>query len=114
MRTGVTVLLADNPIERGMRHPRWRAGDARRPPPLDAISLVGQADAIVLSGGSAFGLDAPAGVTSVLRAQGRGFEIAPGAPRVPIVPGAILFDLVNGGERTGARNLLIARWALWP
>jgi len=67
---------------------------------LDPINLAGAADAIVLSGGSVFGLDAPAGVTSWLRAQGRGFEIRPGAPRVPIVPGAILFDLMNGGDKT--------------
>ena len=66
---------------------------------LDLVSLVEAVDAIVLSGGSAFGHDAPSGVAAFLRAQGRGFEIAPGAPRVPIVPGAILFDLVNGGDK---------------
>jgi L-aminopeptidase/D-esterase-like protein len=98
MRTGVTVLLADNPMS-AVCDIRGGAPGTRDVATLDAISLVGQADAIVLSGGSAFGLDAPAGVTSVLRAQGRGFEIVPGAPRVPIVPGAILFDLVNGGEK---------------
>lgn len=98
VRTGVTVLLADAPMS-AVCDIRGGAPGTRDVATLDAISLVGQADAIVLSGGSAFGLDAPAGVTSVLRAQGRGFEIAPGAPRVPIVPGAILFDLVNGGEK---------------
>ena len=63
------------------------------------VSLVEAVDAITLSGGSAFGIDAPSGVAAFLRAQGRGFEIAPGAPRVPIVPGAILFDLANGGDK---------------
>jgi len=66
---------------------------------LDPVSLVDGVDAIVLSGGSAFGLDAPSGVQAWLRAQGRGFQIAPGAPRVPIVSGAILFDLANGGNK---------------
>jgi L-aminopeptidase/D-esterase-like protein len=66
---------------------------------LDPVSLVDGVDAIVLSGGSAFGLDAPSGVQSYLRAQGRGFQIAPGAPLVPIVSGAILFDLANGGNK---------------
>ncbi|HEY0301304.1 MAG TPA: P1 family peptidase, partial [Rhizomicrobium sp.] len=57
----------------------------------------GGADAIVLSGGSAYGLDAPAGVVALLRAQGRGVPF--GGVQVPIVPGAILFDLVNGGDK---------------
>jgi L-aminopeptidase/D-esterase-like protein len=52
-----------------------------------------------LSGGSTFGLDAVSGVQSWLRKQGRGFAIAPGAPLVPIVSGAILFDLANGGDK---------------
>jgi L-aminopeptidase/D-esterase-like protein len=53
----------------------------------------------VLSGGSAFGLDAAGGVQGWLASQGRGFRIAPGAPPVPIVPGAIIFDLANGGDK---------------
>ena len=98
IRTGVSVVLADRPL--------LSAADVRGGAPgtrdiltLDAASLVGTVDAVVLSGGSAFGLDAPSGVSAFLRAQGRGFEIAPGAPRVPIVPGAILFDLANGGDK---------------
>jgi L-aminopeptidase/D-esterase-like protein len=98
VRTGVTVLVGDNPMS-AVCDIRGGAPGTRDVASLDAVALVGHVDAIVLSGGSAFGLDAPAGVTSVLRAQGRGFEIAPGAPRVPIVPGAILFDLANGGEK---------------
>jgi L-aminopeptidase/D-esterase-like protein len=54
-------------------------------------------DALVLSGGSAFGLDAAGGVMQGLVARGRGFAI--GAARVPIVPAAILFDLLNGGDK---------------
>ncbi|MDQ2078683.1 P1 family peptidase [Xanthobacteraceae bacterium Astr-EGSB] len=54
-------------------------------------------DAIVLSGGSAFGLDAASGAQSFLAANGRGFAI--GDARVPIVPSAVLFDLLNGGDK---------------
>ena len=62
---------------------------------------VERVDAVVLSGGSAFGLDATGGVQAWLREQGRGFAI--GAIRVPIVPGAILFDLLNGGNKDWGR-----------
>src|ERR1044071_6075428 len=58
-------------------------------------------DAVVLSGGSAFGLDAPSGVQAFLREQGRGFAIGPVV--VPIVPGAIVFDLLNGGNKDWGR-----------
>ena len=63
---------------------------------------VEQVDALVLSGGSAFGLDAASGVADALRTQGRGFAV--GDQRVPIVPGAILFDLLNGGDKDWAEN----------
>ncbi len=98
VRTGVTVLLGDAPMT-AVVDVRGGAPGTRDTDALDPVNLAGAADAIVLSGGSAFGLDAPAGVTAWLRAQGRGFEMRPGAPRVPIVPGAILFDLVNGGDK---------------
>ena len=58
-------------------------------------------DAIALSGGSAFGLDAASGVQAFLREQGRGFAVR--TARVPIVPGAILFDLLSGGEKDWGR-----------
>jgi L-aminopeptidase/D-esterase-like protein len=54
-------------------------------------------DAVVLSGGSAFGLDAAGGVMSWLSGQGRGFKV--GKAVIPIVPSAILFDLLNGGDK---------------
>jgi L-aminopeptidase/D-esterase-like protein len=98
LRSGVTVVVGDAPM-RAVCDIRGGAPGTRDTAALDPANLVGAADAIVLSGGSAFGLDAPSGVSAVLRAQGRGFEIAPGAPRVPIVPGAILFDLANGGDK---------------
>ena len=58
-------------------------------------------DAIALSGGSAFGLDAASGVQAYLREQGRGFRIRDAV--VPIVPAAIMFDLLNGGDKNWGR-----------
>jgi D-aminopeptidase len=62
---------------------------------------VQQADAVFLSGGSAFGLASGVGVQGALRAAGRGFAV--GSVRVPIVTGAILFDLLNGGDKNWGR-----------
>ena len=64
---------------------------------FDPTCLVDRIDALALSGGSAFGLDAGSGVVEWLRARGRGFRVE-GAV-VPIVPAAILFDLLNGGDK---------------
>src|ERR1043166_8074305 len=97
-RTGVTVLLAERAVP-AVADVRGGAPGTRDVEGLDPVSLVDGVDAIVLSGGSSFGNDAPSGVQAWLKARGRGFEIAPGAPRVPIVPGAILFDLANGGDK---------------
>ncbi len=97
-RTGVTVLLADA-ASPAVADVRGGAPGTRDVEGLDPVSLVDGIDAITLSGGSTFGNDAPSGVQAWLKARGRGFEIRPGAPRVPIVSGAILFDLANGGEK---------------
>ncbi len=59
-------------------------------------------DAVVLAGGSAWGLGAADGVMGWLASQGRGFPV--GSFRVPIVPQAILFDLMNGGDKPWARG----------
>ncbi len=69
---------------------------------LSSDKLVTQVDALVLSGGSALGLDAASGVADALRAGGRGYEVA--GQRVPIVPAAIIFDLLNGGDKNWATN----------
>jgi L-aminopeptidase/D-esterase-like protein len=98
VRTGVTVLLTDEPAN-AVVDVRGGAPGTRDTEALDVVNLVGRVDAIVLSGGSVFGLDAPSGVTSVLKRMGRGYAMAPGAPPAPIVPAAILFDLANGGEK---------------
>jgi L-aminopeptidase/D-esterase-like protein len=96
VRTGVTVVLADT-LCTAVADVRGGAPGTRDTEALDPIAIDGGADAIVLSGGSVYGLDAPAGVTALLRAQGRGVPF--GGVRVPIVPGAILFDLTNGGDK---------------
>jgi L-aminopeptidase/D-esterase-like protein len=98
IRTGVTVVVADAPAAAAVDI-RGGAPGTRDTEALDPASLVDGIDALVLSGGSAFGLDAVGGVQAHLQAQGRGFEIAPGLPRVPIVSGAILFDLASGGNK---------------
>jgi D-aminopeptidase len=68
---------------------------------LDPAQTVEGIDAIALSGGSAFGLDAASGVQAWLKERGRGFAV--GTARVPIVPAAILFDLLNGGDKDWGR-----------
>src|SRR5438876_1158242 len=68
---------------------------------LDPAQTVEGIDAIALSGGSAFGLDAASGVQAFMREQGRGFQVR--GARVPIVPGAILFDLLSGGDKDWGR-----------
>ena len=68
---------------------------------LDPAQTVEGIDAIALSGGSAFGLDAASGVQAWLREQGRGFAVR--TARVPIVPAAILFDLLSGGDKDWGR-----------
>ena len=101
LRSGCTVLTGDHPFTAAV-HVMGGAPGTRETDLLAPDKLVQQVDALVLSGGSAFGLDACSGVADGLRAQGRGFAV--GDQRVPIVPGAILFDLLNGGNTIWARN----------
>lgn len=101
LRSGSTVLLADRPFTAAV-HVMGGAPGTRETDLLAPDKLVQEVDALVLSGGSAFGLDACSGVADALRAQGRGFLV--GDQRVPIVPGAILFDLLNGGDKDWQRN----------
>jgi D-aminopeptidase len=68
---------------------------------LDPAATVERVDAFALSGGSAFGLETGAGIAAYLAEQGRGFKVR--SARVPIVPGAILFDLLNGGDKGWGR-----------
>ncbi|MGH1368197.1 MAG: P1 family peptidase [Maritimibacter sp.] len=101
IKTGATVLLADRPFVAGV-HVMGGAPGTRETDLLAPDKTVQEVDALVLSGGSAFGLDAASGVADALRAQGRGFDV--GGQNVPIVPGAIVFDLLNGGAKDWGEN----------
>jgi L-aminopeptidase/D-esterase-like protein len=96
VKSGVTVVLCDEPAVASV-HIMGGAPGTRETDLLAPEQTVDRIDAVVLSGGSAFGLDAAGGVASALAAAGRGFEVA--GMRVPLVPAAILFDLVNGGDK---------------
>jgi D-aminopeptidase len=100
LASGVTAILFDQPAV-ASADVRGGAPGTREFALLAPEETVEAVDAIVLSGGSAFGLDAPGGVQAWLREQGRGFAVGP--VRVPIVPGAVLFDLINGGDKNWGR-----------
>ena len=101
LKSGVTVLTSDAPFTCGV-HVMGGAPGTRETDLLAPDKTVEAVDALVLAGGSAFGLDAASGVTDALRADGRGFAV--GAVTVPIVPAAILFDLLNGGDKNWTTN----------
>ncbi|WP_127089266.1 P1 family peptidase [Aquabacter cavernae] len=94
--SGTTVLLCETPSIAGV-DVRGGSPGTRETDLLAPGASVDRVDAIVLSGGSAFGLDAASGAMDWLAAHGRGFAVGPA--RVPIVPAAILFDLLNGGDK---------------
>lgn len=94
--TGVTAVIPDMPAV-AAADVRGGGPGTRETQALAAESVVQAIHGIALSGGSAYGLDAAGGVMHWLRGQGRGFEI--GTARVPIVPGAIIFDLMVGGPK---------------
>ena len=100
--SGTTVVLAEAPAVASV-DVRGGAPGSRETELLAPGTLVDRADAVVLSGGSAFGLDAAAGVMDWLAEAGRGFTVGSTlrspAIRVPIVPAAILFDLAFPGRR---------------
>jgi L-aminopeptidase/D-esterase-like protein len=98
VRTGVTVIRTPG---RAVAAVDVRGGGpgTRETDLLAPENLVEAVDAIVLSGGSVYGLAAADEVVAQLGAQGLGFQIAPGLKTAPIVPGAILFDLANGGDK---------------
>ena len=100
LASGVTAIVFDEPAVASYDL-RGGAPGTRDTELLIPEETVEHVDAIMLSGGSAFGLDAPGGVQAWLREQGRGFAVGP--VRVPIVPGAILFDLLNGGDKDWGR-----------
>lgn len=101
LKSGVTVLSADVPFIASVDVMGGAPG-SRETELLAPDKLVEEVDALVLSGGSAFGLDAASGVTDGLRQDNRGFQVGP--VRVPIVPSAIIFDLINGGSHSWSEN----------
>ena len=97
--TGVTVTLFEAPTVASIAILGGAPG-VRDTALLEPEMTISHIDALVLSGGSAFGLAAADGVIAGLAAMKRGFAV--GAVRVPIVPQAILFDLLNGGNKPWA------------
>ncbi|WP_425037597.1 P1 family peptidase [Primorskyibacter sp. S187A] len=101
LKSGTTVLAGDAPFVAGVSVMGGAPG-TRETDLLAPDKTAPAVDALVLSGGSAFGLAAAQGVMDALAEAGRGFAVGPA--RVPIVPAAILFDLVNGGDKAWREN----------
>src|SRR5437764_8207058 len=98
--TGVTAIIFDEPAVASIDG-RGGGPGTRETDLLEPAMTVERIDGLALSGGSAFGLEAGAGVQAWLRERGRGFRVR--TARVPIVPGAILFDLLAGGDKAWGR-----------
>lgn len=96
IRTGTTVVLPDAPAVMAV-DVRGGGPGTRDTEALAPDTLVEKFHAVVLSGGSVFGLAAADGVTGWLSARGVGLPLGPRP--VPVVPAAILFDLANGGDK---------------
>jgi L-aminopeptidase/D-esterase-like protein len=95
-KSGCTVVLGSF---RSAVEIRGMATGTRELGVLSPDHLVERIDALLLTGGSAFGLSAADGVMAWLAEQGRGFDT--GAGKVPLVPAAVIFDLVTGGSTPG-------------
>lgn len=102
LRSGVTAVICDQPAVASI-HVMGGAPGTRDSELLSPENTIETIDAITLSGGSAFGLDAASGVQAALRNQGKGLHLA--GQIIPIVPGAIVFDLTNGGDK---------EWGMYP
>src|ERR1700756_4133247 len=98
--SGATAIIFDEPAAASI-DVRGGGPGTRETALLDPAQTVEGIDAIVLSGGSAFGLDAASGAQAWLKEQGRGFAVR--TARVPIVPAAVLFDLLSGGDKDWGR-----------
>ena len=102
LKSGTTVLLSEDGPMTTSYAVMGGAPGTRDTDLLEPDKTVPGVDAIVLSGGSAFGLAAAQGVMDALAQQGRGFQVH--SARVPIVPAAIIFDLLNNGQKGWAEN----------
>ena len=101
LASGVSVVLFERPAVASVAIHGGAPG-VRDTALLEPEMTVEAIDALVLSGGSAFGLDSMGGAQGLLAERGRGFAV--GKIRVPIVPGAVLFDLANGGDKAWGRR----------
>ena len=95
--TGCTVVLVDGQGAVGGVSQRGAAPGTRETDLLDPLNMVERVNAIVLTGGSAFGLDSATGVVRWLEEKNVGFQT--GVARVPIVPAAVIFDLAIGDPK---------------
>ncbi|SNT34929.1 D-aminopeptidase [Tardiphaga sp. OK246] len=100
LASGVTAILFDEPAVASVDI-RGGGPGTRESALLDPVNTVDAIHGLALAGGSAFGLEAGGGVQAWLAEQGRGYQI--GNAVIPIVPGAILFDLLNGGDKAWGR-----------
>ncbi len=100
INTGVTAVIFDEPTIASV-HVMGGGPGTRDTELLSPQNTVEHIDGLFLSGGSAFGIDAGGGVQAYLRERGKGFSLA--GQTVPLVPGAILFDLINGGNKDWGR-----------
>jgi L-aminopeptidase/D-esterase-like protein len=96
--TGTTVILPDEPAVAAIEISGGAPG-SRETAVLEPANLVEHVHGIVLSGGSVFGLDAASRVVIELSKRGVGFTFAAQPVPCPVVPGAILFDIMNGGAK---------------
>ena len=103
VRTGTTVLYCPNSVTGGV-DVRGGGPGLRDIEVLSPENSIGRADAVVLSGGSVFGLAAGDGAAKILSKQNIGLKFTENMPPVPLVVGAILFDLVNGGDKDWDMN----------
>ncbi|WP_047308907.1 P1 family peptidase [Rhodopseudomonas palustris] len=100
LASGVTAILFDKPAVASI-DVRGGGPGIRDGVLLEPVNTVEQVDGFTLSGGSAFGLDAGGGAQAWLAERGRGFAI--GDATIPIVPGAVVFDMINGGDKAWGR-----------
>lgn len=98
VRSGVTALLCESGWA-AAADVRGGGPGTRETEALAPENLVGRAHAVVLAGGSVFGLAAADGVAAALSARGVGLQLRRGSPAVPIVPCAVLYDLGNDGDK---------------
>jgi L-aminopeptidase/D-esterase-like protein len=96
--TGTTVILPDQPAVAAIEIGGGAPG-SRETAVLEPANLVEHVHAVVLSGGSVFGLDAASSVVTDLSKQGVGFTFGAQPVACPVVPSAILFDIMNGGAK---------------